>query len=254
MTNEKVPCEFCGTLMTVGGMATHQLHNKACKAIQAQKITESQVAPVALQIPVEEPVVVQAVEEPVPAAPITTEEVVEEDPTPEPAKEEVVVNTNPHYDPSKPQSNIGASSWEANKFDDQPWNPASILNAVLTDKVMADFGMRWVRPDKVDRRESEGWLFAAWADLKKISSATILDGAPMDTVVKKREMTLMIAHNSLLAKRDEYQEDQIQDPSKIAAEYRKKAQEEGTDVGVADDRELGATVTHGFSKQKANNK
>ena len=81
----------------------------------------------------------------------------------------------------------------------EPWKPALILKYPDTP----GFRRKWVRTDIVDRFKAEGWRLVANVEAVK-TPKTIIDGAPLDTSVQKRELVLMELPETRAKARDAY--------------------------------------------------
>lgn len=106
---------------------------------------------------------------------------------------------------SKPTNEVKSNIVEAvkvatPKVPTTPWKPAEILKMAKKP----GFRQKWVREDIVDKFLSEGWVFVE--DKKKVLNPpkTIVDGAPLSTAVRKRELVLMEITEALAKQRDAY--------------------------------------------------
>lgn len=81
-----------------------------------------------------------------------------------------------------------------------PWKPAKILSMPKKP----GFRQKWVREDLTERFEAEGWKFVE--DRKKVLNTpkTIVDGVPLSTAVKKRELLLMELPEAVAKQREAY--------------------------------------------------
>jgi hypothetical protein len=105
-----------------------------------------------------------------------------------------------------------------------PWKPAEVLK--LPKKL--GFRQRWVREDIVDRYLAEGWKLVE--DKKKALNPpkTIVDGVPLSTTVRKRELVLMEITEALAKERDVYYKSLTDGALKGSInEFKKVANEDG---------------------------
>lgn len=82
----------------------------------------------------------------------------------------------------------------------QPWKPAQVLK--VAEKL--GFRRKWVREDLTDKFLAEGWKFVDNKNKSINPPKTIVDGAPLSTVVQKRELVLMEITEALAQSRDAY--------------------------------------------------
>lgn len=82
----------------------------------------------------------------------------------------------------------------------KPWTPARILSM----PAKPGFRRKWVREDLTERFEAEGWAFVE--DRKKVLNTpkTIVDGVPLSTAVRKRELVLMEIPEAVAKQREAY--------------------------------------------------
>jgi len=101
---------------------------------------------------------------------------------------------------NKPQLNILQETGAPKPQATQPWKPAQVLKVAERP----GFRRKWVREDLVDRFQAEGWKFVDNKNKSVNPPKTIVDGAPLSTVVQKRELVLMEITEELAKSREAY--------------------------------------------------
>lgn len=105
-----------------------------------------------------------------------------------------------------------------------PWKPAEILKVAKKP----GFRQKWVREDIVDKFLSEGWKFVEDKKKASVSPKTIVDGVPLSTAVRKRELVLMEITEALAKGRDAYYKSLTDGALKGSVEeFKKVANQDG---------------------------
>lgn len=95
---------------------------------------------------------------------------------------------------------------EVKRKPTQPWRPANLLDAAsrYKKKVEGIFRLRWVRKDQVEKKLAEGWEIVKESPEEISPEKTIIDGSPIDGVVRKRGLILCRMPEDMAKARAEY--------------------------------------------------
>lgn len=115
----------------------------------------------------------------------------------------------------------------------EPWLQARILEVKDKDK-RPGFVPKWVRVDLVDRFLAEGWKIVDNSDKKINPPSTIIDGAPLDTTVRKRELVLMELPIARVKAREAYFKSLTDGALDASVNEFKKVANQGTGVGYGE--------------------
>lgn len=127
--------------------------------------------------------------------------------------------------PAKPVKKQGSDSWLDDKWNSNTYTPSNMTHVELKDPRMRT---RWARPNKVDYWKAEGLKIATYNEVKNLNAFTIQDGETTDSVVRRRELTLMYAPITYLEARKKHVRSKIVNPDDIKQEYAAKfAQSKG---------------------------
>ncbi len=82
----------------------------------------------------------------------------------------------------------------------KPWEPAKILEVAKKP----NFRRKWVREDLVERFQDEHWILVDNKKKTISTPKTVVDGVPLSTAVRKRELVLMEIPEAIAKERDAY--------------------------------------------------
>lgn len=143
---------------------------------------------------------------------------------------ESITASQPIEEGSKPRNENavkGATSWKPDDWNEDTWNESNLLKVELRDKMYIPC---WVREDNIARRSDEGYIFVNYSELANFNKLTLKDGEGLDSIVRRREMTLMKLRIDRHKAKQKYLNSLIQDPKQIRAKYEADVKAQGGEI------------------------